>query len=142
MDYKKIESKLKCNGLKLTSQRRAIIEVLLEHRGRFIDAQEIYKRVRIKHCNTNFSTVYRNLEIFENLGIIHKTSIKDGTAIYELICHHIHHHHIICKGCGRTEIITGCPLEQLEESIRDKDFVLTGHKFELYGYCSECIKKV
>jgi len=140
MDRKHIEGKLRDGGYKLTPQRRAILEVLLEHRGRFVDAGEIYEKTRARHYGTNFSTVYRNLDILENLGIIHKTSIENGAAVYELIFHRPHHHHIICKKCGRTEIIDMCPLEQLIKAVEDKDFTLTGHKFELYGYCRDCSK--
>jgi len=141
MDRKSVEEKLKKNNYKITQQRGAIIEALLENRGQFVTAEEIYKKTRGRHKKTDFSTVYRNLEILESLGIIHKTSIKDGVAIYELICDHSHHHHIICKGCGKTEIINMCPLEQFKKNVRDKEFTLTDHRFELYGYCRDCNKK-
>ena len=101
-----IERKLKANNYKLTPQRRAIIDALFEHRGRFIAAGEIHSKTLSRHSGTDFSTVYRNLEILEKMGIIHKTNIRGGAAVYELICDHSHHHHIICKGCGKTEIIS------------------------------------
>jgi Fe2+ or Zn2+ uptake regulation protein len=137
-DRKTVEAKLRANNYKLTPQRIAIIEALIEHKGRFITAQEVLAQARKRHAGTDFSTVYRNLEIFEKVGLIHKTSIKGDAAVFELICDYSHHHHIICKGCGKTEIISGCPIEQLLKSIEDTDFTLTDHKLELYGYCDKC----
>lgn len=140
-EKKAIEARLKENKYKLTPQRKAIIEALIDHRGRFITAEEILLKAREKHTGTDFSTVYRNLEMFEKMDIIHKTNIEGGAAVYELICDPSHHHHIICKECGKTEIISGCPIERLLESIEGKDFTLTDHKLELYGYCSKCSGK-
>ncbi|MBA1334560.1 MAG: hypothetical protein HPY66_2409 [Firmicutes bacterium] len=136
-----IEEKLKDNNYKLTPQRKAIIEALFDCKGHFVTAEEIFIKTMGKYPQTNFSTVYRNLEILEEIDIIHKTSIKDGAAVYELICDDSHHHHIICSKCGKTEIIKFCPLEQMKISIEDKDFTLTGHKFELYGHCNKCKEK-
>ena len=109
-DRKAVEAKARANNYKLTPQRIAIIEALVEHKGRFITAQEVLAQARKRHAGTDFSTVYRNRD-FEKVGLIHKTSIKGGAAVFELICDYSHHHHIICKGCGKTEIISGCPIE-------------------------------
>lgn len=136
-----IENNLKKHGFKLTSQRKALIEVLVDHKGRFITAEEIYKKVKKKLPTTNFSTIYRNLETFEKLDIIHKTNISDNISIFELICNDNHHHHIICKKCGKTEVIDFCPLDNLKTDLKDKNFTLLDHKFELYGLCDKCNKK-
>lgn len=141
IDIGHIESRLKENGYKLTNQRKAMIEVLLENMGHFLSAEDIYLKSREKFSQTNFSTVYRNLEILEGCGILHKTSIKDGASIYELTCSENHHHHIICKGCGKTEVIDFCPLASVKEQLGSNDFTLIEHKFELYGYCKNCHKK-
>ncbi|MBB6216795.1 Fe2+ or Zn2+ uptake regulation protein [Anaerosolibacter carboniphilus] len=133
-----IEDKLKEHGYKLTNQRKAIIDVLVEHQGHFLSAEEIYSKSKDKYAQTNFSTIYRNLEILVNTHIIHKTQIKDGTFSYELVCSEAHHHHLICKGCGKTENIDFCPIEDLQKKLGSKNFTLTDHKFELYGYCQKC----
>lgn len=137
-----IEKKLKDCGYKLTNQRKAIIEVLCEHEGQFISAEDIYIKSREKYHDTNFSTVYRNLNIFEEVGIIHNMRIDGDAAVYEIVDSTEHHHHIICKNCGRTEIIDYCPLDEILPKLKSKNFTLTDHKFELYGYCKECEKKM
>lgn len=136
-----IEKKLKDNGYKLTNQRKAIIEVLVEHKGKFLTAEEIYTKSKKIYPQTNFSTVYRNLEIMESTYIIHKTNISDGASIYELSNTDEHHHHVICKSCGKTEEIDFCPLKDIFSKVNSKSFRLTDHRFELYGFCNECENK-
>lgn len=140
-DINYIELKLKKNGYKLTSQRKAIIEVLFENMGKFLTAEEIYLKSKVKYPQTNFSTVYRNLEILENTEILHRTNINAGVSIYELSCSGEHHHHVICKSCGKAEIIDFCPLDEVFRELNSKNFTLTDHKFELYGYCNKCKKE-
>lgn len=64
-DRKAVEAKLRANNYKLTPQRIAIIEALIEHKGRFITAQEVLTQAKKRHAGTDFSTVYRNLEILK-----------------------------------------------------------------------------
>jgi Fe2+ or Zn2+ uptake regulation protein len=141
IDLHIIEGILKEHGYKLTLQRRAIIEVFLNNAGHFISAEEIYIKSREKFPKTNFSTIYRNLDILDATGIVHKTVLSGNTSSYELKCESEHHHHIICRSCGKTETINFCPLEEMKKELSDKNFTLTDHKFELYGICSECLKK-
>ena len=140
VDKSKVNQVLKDNEYKLTPQRNAILDVFFEHKSRFLSAEEIYTKSKEKYLQTNFSTIYRNLEIFEKLGILHKTNISDGTFYYGLISEDTHHHHIICKSCGKTESIDFCPFPDIHEKI-NKKFTLTDHKFELYGYCEKCVHK-
>lgn len=138
MNLKEIEQTLKDKGYKLTNQRRAILDVLLQHKNHFLSAEEIYSKAKKRYLQTNFSTIYRNLEILEKTGMLHKTNIHSGVSRYELICHDTHHHHIICKGCGKTAPIDFCPLKDLHRELQHQNFTLTDHKFELYGYCEKC----
>lgn len=135
-----MEKTLKSGGYKLTNQRKAILDVLFEQQEHFLSAEEIYMETKKKYAPTNFSTIYRNLEIFVKLDLIHKMSIRDEAYSYGLICNASHHHHIICRGCGKTEVIDFCPLEEIFKKTNPKGFTLTDHKFELYGYCEKCKK--
>lgn len=136
-----LKNKLKEQGYKLTNQRKTILEVLFKNKNHFLSAEEIYLKTTEISPKTNFSTIYRNLEILEKIGIIHKTNIDNSTARYEFISYNSHHHHIICKGCGKTEPIDFCPLEEILSKLNHKNFTFTEHKFELYGYCTKCQKK-
>ncbi|WP_027308809.1 Fur family transcriptional regulator [Caloramator sp. ALD01] len=142
MNAVQLEEILKSNGYKMTIQRRAIIEVLCENIGKFLSAEDILNLSKNKCPQTNFSTVYRNLEILEELQLVHKTNMDaNSTCFYEIIDLDNHHHHIICTQCGKTKAIDFCPLEMFKSNIEDEDFELLDHKVELYGICSECKKK-
>lgn len=136
-----IENKLKEKGYKLTNQRKAIIEVFLENKSTLLSADEIYEKAISKFPGTNFSTVYRNLDVFIICEIIHKLNLNGNSASYELVDDSSHHHLIICKDCGKTEAIEFCPFEEIRKKLKDQNFTLTDHKFELYGYCTACDKK-
>ncbi|WP_058486306.1 Fur family transcriptional regulator [Defluviitalea phaphyphila] len=140
MNLNEIKKNLKSKGYKLTNQRKAILDVLIDYKGHILSAEQIYEKTKKIYSKTNFSTIYRNLEILERTQIIHKINISGEASKYKLVCHKGHHHHFICKSCGKSEIIDFCPLENLELELKNKDFVLTDHNFELYGYCKECIK--
>lgn len=135
-----IEAKLKESGCKLTEQRRLIIRFFEEEPGHYT-AQEVYERVKDICEKINFSTIYRNLELLCNMGIIKKLDIESGISHYELNKPG-HHHHVVCKGCGDMKEIDVCPYESIQnKELKALGFEATEHKFEIYGYCSKCTKK-
>lgn len=140
INIKDLEEKIKLNGYKITPQRRAILEVLIEYNGRFLSAEKIYQETLKTYPGLNIATIYRNLDILENINLIHKIQSEEG-ALYSIISTRSHHHHVICKGCGKTEIIDFCPLQKFIDLVEDKNFTLTEHKIELYGYCQKCSEK-
>ncbi|TDT57263.1 Fur family zinc uptake regulator [Fonticella tunisiensis] len=135
------EKIFKEKGFKLTNQRKAIIEVLLEHRDQFLSVEEIFLKSKEKYPQTNLSTIYRNLEMMEKTDIVHKTTVNGTSSYYQLICDECHHHHVICKNCGKTGVIDFCPMDSISSIISNSDFIVTDHKIELYGYCKNCAKK-
>lgn len=134
----KIIKTLKEKGYRCTNQRQAILDVLLNNINHFISAEEIYKETEKVYPKTNFSTVYRNLELLNELEIIHSTTADGKKNMYEMICEDSHHHHIICKKCGKTEMVDFCPYANIKENLSKQGFKLTDHRFELYGYCENC----
>ncbi len=133
----KPETVLKGKGYRLTGQRRLIIGFFNENPGHYT-ARDIFGFLKDKADGIDFSTIYRNLELLTDLGIISKLQIESGVSHYEL-CGQGHHHHIICKGCGEAREIELCPYKAIgEEQLETMGFVVTDHKFEIYGYCSKC----
>lgn len=140
MDF--IKEKFKKSGYKLTNQRKAVIEVLIENEHQFLSAEDIFIKSKEKCSQTDLSTIYRNLDVLENIGIIHRTNMDMGSSLYQITCSSGHHHHIICKICGKTGVIDFCPIDDIKSSITLNDFTVTDHKIELYGYCKNCSIKV
>lgn len=132
---------LKIDGYRITEQRKAILEVLVLNNNNLISVEDIHDKSKKIYPKTNMSTVYRNLEILKELNVIYAVFAENGTTLYKLICSsEHHHHHIICKNCGKTEVINFCPLDTFKKLSKDKNFNLTDHKIELYGYCIDCQK--
>jgi Fur family ferric uptake transcriptional regulator len=128
---------LKSNGLKLTPPRKIILGTLLKSHGPF-SAEEIYKNFAKKTCD--LATVYRNLTHLENAKMIRRCDFGDGVARYELIhSDHDHHHHLICKGCKKVEILDLCEMENLLNLyVKKYDFKNVTHILELFGTCPNC----
>jgi Fur family ferric uptake transcriptional regulator len=134
----KFKEVLTREGVKNTKNRNAILEIL-ENAHAPLTAEEIFLLLKEKNASTCLSTVYRTFEMLVSKGLVIKSNIiDDGRARYELN-HMEHKHHIICVGCHKMISIDECPFEEFEKQIKKKiDFDVTGHKFEIYGYCQDC----
>lgn len=129
----------KC-GMKATMQRLLIVETLMEEAGHFT-ALELHNKVSAKNADINFSTIYRNLEQLVEAGVLRKMMLNDNAAYYELNSPG-HHHHMICRKCGKAVEIDYCPYDDMESRLlEEKGFQPQDHIFEIYGYCKNCIKK-
>jgi Fur family transcriptional regulator, ferric uptake regulator len=127
------------HGCKNTRSRKAVIGVL-EHIDAPISAEDIYLRVKESGSSINLSTVYRILELMEDMKLASKTVMSDGKARYELTGDG-HRHHLICTNCHKVVPIDVCPIEELQKNVIQKtNFNITGHRLELYGVCPECKK--
>lgn len=121
-----------------TKQRKAIIEIL-KQANTPLTAEEIYSQLKAHFRSIAVSTIYRNLEILSLNGIVNKINIiNDDRSRFELNLLE-HKHHVICIDCKQMFTIDDCPFGKIEESIKKKlDFEVTSHRFEIYGYCSNC----
>ena len=131
-----IEQLLKTQGLKVTPQRKAILSVMEDSRA-FLSAQDLFVRVKELHPSTNFSTIYRNLEVLLGKKILCCVTPDEAGTMYRLRKDENHHHHALCRSCGAS-IPMDCPMEEVYEKLRDHGFTPEGHTFEVYGYCKDC----
>lgn len=140
--YKK---KLKEAGYKLTPQRIAIINVIAENKGEHLSTEEIYDIVKQKNPEMGLATVYRTLQLLDELEVVSSLNLEDGCIRYELYlddgAHN--HHHLICTSCGNVIEVEGDLLDPLEAKIEaDYDFEIVDHKLKFYGICSNCKKNL
>ncbi len=136
-----IKSILKEKGFKLTSQRRATLEVILSNQGKHMSTEEIYLEVRKTNPDIGLATVYRTMLLLEELGILLKHNFEDGRNRYELSHpeQDHDHHHLICQKCGEVSEVEDDLLESLEEVIaKNHGFKVINHKVKFYGHCSKC----
>lgn len=129
-------------GYKLTPQRRATLEVFSENRGQHLTTEEIYLLVKKKYPKIGIATVYRTLQLLEQLGIINKLSFDEGCSRYELAGDEEDHQHLVCLSCGRVQEVQGDLLGYLEKKIEEKThFKVINHRVKFFGYCKKCTNK-
>lgn len=121
-------------GLRVTDQRRTLAGLFADTPG-YLSPKDVYDYMGRTYSGLSFDTVYRNLRVMEELGVLEQVVFEDGVK-FKLHCRETHHHHhMICLQCGRTHPITFCPMEQTKVP---GDFTVVKHKFEVFGYCSSC----
>ena len=139
MNTKNIREALTIPGLRITSQRELILEIIRQGKGH-LDADEIYRRAREKKPRLSLSTVYRNLQTLKKLGLVEELHFDESHHHYE-IKPPIEHHHLVCLGCGQV-IEFKYPLARLvrKKVTEAKDFEITGDEVRMTGYCPACRK--
>ncbi len=136
-----LRDSLKTKGYKLTPQRKAILDVIIENKGEHLTSEEIYDIVKTVRPETGLATVYRTLILFEDLDVVYRHNFGDGCGRYELnINKEEHqHHHLICNSCRKVIEVEIDLLDELEKKIEnDYNFEIYDHKVKFFGICDEC----
>ncbi len=120
------KERLKRAGYKLTKPREILLDYLSKN-DHPKSAGDIYKGIKKKLDKV---TVYRILEVFEDVGVVFKEH-NDTESLYYLA--EEQHHHIICRKCGRSECV---PCQHMFNSI--KNFKNIKHQLTLTGLCNKC----
>jgi len=126
------------NNLKITKQRRAVLNVFLECENH-VSAEELYKLVSEKEPKIGLATVYRTLALLTQSQLAHELDFGDGQKRYEHQFMHSHHDHMICTECGKIIEFTHPLIEKFQEEVAARNgFTITSHKLHLFGFCSDC----
>lgn len=139
--YEFLKNKLKEKGYKLTNQRQIIYGVFLDSKGKHLSPEEIYDIVKDKYPDIGLATVYRTLQLLEDLGIVYRLNFNDGCNRYELNkgSKDHHHHHLVCLKCGKIEEVELDLLDELESRIEtESEFKIVDHNVKFFGYCKDC----
>ena len=123
-----------------TPQRRLLLDILRHVKGH-LDARELYQRAIEKDPRISLATVYRNLRLFKELGLVDEMHLDEARCHYE-IRRSTNHYHLVCKCCGRvTESESLAVANLLDEVQRTSDFDVTRAVLYLEGYCRNCKDK-
>lgn len=136
-----IESCLKKNNIKKTSARILILQILSDN-DNAVSVESIYNECKNKGDNIDISTVYRTLELFSAKNIVKKFDFGDGKYSYG-IKKKFHKHILECKFCGK-EVEIDCPMEQVEEAIKNATgFTISEDELheKIIGICQSCRNK-
>jgi Fur family ferric uptake transcriptional regulator len=131
-------ARLKSAGLRITQPRVAIIEALIR-REHPVSIEQLHHDLANDACD--LVTVYRCLAVFEELGLVRRCFFHNGTGLYEINLNDSHHHHIVCKSCGKVERIDASFTESTERILRERGYEQVTHLVEFFGVCPACQKK-
>lgn len=145
IDYDVLKEELKKEGYKLTPQRRAIVDTIVDNEGKHLTAEEIYDEVKKMCPEIGLATVYRTILLLEKVGVVSRLYLNDGCSRYELVhSDETHrHHHLICEVCNKIIEVEDDLLDNLESSIeKNYGFKILDHVVKFYGVCNDCQKKL
>lgn len=120
-----------------TRQRLAITELLADQAD-FRSAQDIHATLRERGHAVGLATVYRTLALMVAAGEVDTLVSDDGESMYRR-CGAQHHHHLVCRRCGRTVEIAGPGVERWARAVAEQHgFTEVSHHLELFGLCAQC----
>lgn len=138
MQHKTLKAILKKNGSSLTRTRRLIFNLLDGH-----DPQSMQVLISRAAGQLDRATIYRTVELFERLGIVHRLNIGWKYKIELSDVFAGHHHHLHCTSCGKIlDLPANSMLETMIDTLATKaDFAPRNHVLEIYGLCQVCKNK-
>ena len=126
------------SGRRTTRQRSALLALLAELDG-FRSAQDLHALLRERGDSVGLATVYRALQAMVDDGQLDVLRSADGEAGYRR-CSPSHHHHLVCRSCGRTVEVADPPVERWASRMAaEHGFSDVQHQVEVFGTCAECV---
>lgn len=120
-----------------TRQRAAVNEVLGEL-TEFRTAQQLHDELRQQGLRVGLTTVYRTLQALADNGGVDVIRTGDGEAAYRR-CSTGHHHHLVCRSCGRAVEVSGPAVERWADAVAaEHGFRDVSHDLEIFGTCGSC----
>jgi Fur family transcriptional regulator, ferric uptake regulator len=130
---------VRARGGRATPPRRTLLEVLFETDGH-LSAEELAAAVQAKAPEVHMSTIYRNLEDLQRLGVVVHSHLGHGPATYQLAA--LAHGHFICEVCGATIEAPDQLFQGLSRTVKSKlGFSIDPHHFAILGRCASCAER-
>lgn len=127
-------------GLRNTPEREEIIGEIFAANNHF-DVDELYLRLRSKGSRVSKASIYRNIPLIMECGLIKEVWHEDGHMHYEPILGEGHHCHLRCVKCGKVIEFVEEELQAIEKRLaRKHNFLVVDHRLDVVGYCSDCRK--
>ena len=120
------------------TRQRAAVDQILSHLEEFRTAQQIHDVLRRQGDSVGLTTVYRTLQAMVESGELDALRTDDGETAYRR-CSQGHHHHLVCRVCGRTVEVSGPAVERWASAVaQEHGFRGVSHDLEIFGTCSSC----
>jgi Fur family ferric uptake transcriptional regulator len=125
-------------GARSTRQKRALASLLDESAG-FRSAQDFYAELRGRGENVGLTTIYNQLGSLAESGEVDAVRTDAGEMLFRRCASAAHHHHLLCRSCGRTVEVEGPEVERWADRVaRKHGFIDVTHTLEVVGLCPEC----
>jgi Fur family transcriptional regulator, ferric uptake regulator len=126
-------------GFRSGGARRAVVE-LLGRQNCCLSAQEVFDRLRRARRPVGIASVYRALETLTELRLVKRVDAGDGIARFEPApVDGDHHHHLVCRDCGKVEAFSDSRLERAIDRVADGlGYSVEEHEVVLLGACADC----
>jgi Fur family ferric uptake transcriptional regulator len=135
--WESVRDRLRARGLRWTPQRRMLVEVLSAADGH-VTGSEIVERCRIRDPATTPSTVYRTLDVLEDLGLVRHGHGPDGREEFHMLPE-AEHGHLYCEGCGGTWNLNAREAAGFTRSLAQRRaFVVDLSHVTIVGRCATC----
>ncbi|MFC0521972.1 peroxide-responsive transcriptional repressor PerR [Pontibacillus salicampi] len=130
---------LKGSGVRITPQRHAVLEHLINAMNH-PTADDIYKALEDRFPNMSVATVYNNLRLFKDIGLVRELTYGDASSRFDY--NTSEHYHAICNECGKI-VDFHYPILDEVESLAEQvtGFDVSHHRMEVYGICENCKQK-
>ena len=135
-DRNQLYDLLRSKGLRMTSQKKRILDVFLNNQDRMLSIADV-SGLLVGNIAIDQATIYRNIQKFVEHGILESFNDEQGLNRYTVL-EKDHHHYLICTGCGK---IIKIPCEKCfwNTQAQKNSFQETHHKLEVYGKCADCV---
>jgi len=133
------EEELTRGGYRLSAPRGAVVRTLAEL-GCSVTAKEIADHLHAQGEDIGVASIYRTLELLDNLRLTRRVDAAEGVARYEPVePNGQHHHHIVCDSCGEVAAFEDSDLERAIERLAKRvEFSIDAHDVTLRGECPAC----
>ncbi len=128
------------SAVRSTKQRTAVAELMTELKE-FRSAQEVHHLLRQRGERIGLTTVYRSLQVLASAGKVDVLRTPDGETSYRR-CSRGHHHHLVCRSCGRTVEFDLPVVERAADKVAvENGFTDVTHTLEVFGLCRACAEQ-
>ena len=129
---------LRLNGLRLTAERRHLVQIILGMKGHF-SPDEVLAQVKARRIGASRATIYRLLPVLVGADLIQQSLLSEGQTRFEVTWQKAHHDHLICSKCNKVIEFQHNTIEILQREIANRfGFILDHHVMELVGRCKDC----
>jgi Fur family ferric uptake transcriptional regulator len=124
-----------------STRQRAAVAALLDEITDFRSTQEIYELLKQRGERIGLTTVYRSLQLLADAHEVDVLRTAEGESLYRR-CSTGHHHHLVCRVCGRTVEVEGPAVEKWADRVASEHgYTDVSHTLEIFGTCQDCARR-